>query len=134
MIAFKLFCYILAAYGICNIIAFGSGPFKMFEWVRYYGDMIGHHFGKVFTCMMCLPTNFGLFFSLFDWFVLRNIELSPFNMIFSGTNYWYLAALLDAGFTSAIVWLIYKLDDYLASNTKVEYEEDEPEDDNKIIL
>lgn len=131
MILLKLFCYILTAYGVCNIIAFGSGPFKVFEWIRYFGNNIGSHFGKVFTCMMCLPTNFGIVFSLLDWFFIKNIELSPFNMIFNNTNHWFLAAICDAGFTSAIVWLIYKLDEYLASNTKTEY--DDSDNENKIL-
>ena len=33
-----IFLYCLMAYGACNVIVFGSGPFKIFEYIRYWAD------------------------------------------------------------------------------------------------
>ena len=54
-----IFCYCMVAYGLSNMMVFGSGPFRIFEHIRYVSSLIGEHFGQLFTCMMCFPANFG---------------------------------------------------------------------------
>lgn len=108
--------YCIMAYGACNIIVFGSGPFKIFETIRYYAEEINEHFGQLFNCMMCLPANFGLLCSLFNWFLIP-IAFTPFNIVFAGTSLWWLAMLCDGAFTSGIVWLIHTVQEHIENKT-----------------
>ena len=107
-----IFCYCIVAYGLCNMMVFGSGPFRIFEHIRNISNAIGEHFGMLFSCMMCLPANFGWFISLIDWFLLPKIAFTPFNIILAGTGYWWLALILDCCFTTGIVWLIHHVEEY----------------------
>ena len=108
--------YCIMAYGACNVIVFGSGPFKIFERIRYWSDYIDEHFGQLFSCMMCLPTNFGIICSLVNWFLIP-IAFTPFNLVFAGTSLWWLAMLCDGAFTSGIVWLIHTVQEYIENKT-----------------
>lgn len=105
---FILICYFIMAYGACNVIVFGSGPFKIFEYIREGAFRISEHFGLLFSCMMCLPTNFGIICSLVNWFLIP-IAFTPFNIIFAGTNLWWLAMLCDGALTSGAVWIIHQI-------------------------
>jgi hypothetical protein len=113
MMWLSVFAYILAAFGICNMIAFGSGPFRIFERIRDWSASISEHFGLLFRCMMCLPANFGWIMSLIDWFLIPAIAFTPFNILFGGVSgLWWLAMILDCCFTSGIVWLLHQLDEW----------------------
>ena len=57
-----IFLYIIAVYGLSNMMVFGSGPFRIFEHIRGISSSISEHFGKLFSCMMCFPANVGLFY------------------------------------------------------------------------
>lgn len=122
MAMLNIFCYIIMAYGACNVIAFGDGPFYIFTRLREWANNISPHFGKVFTCMMCLPANFGWICSLFNWFCIP-IQFTPFNIILHdyNSNLWWLAALCDGAFTTGIVYLIYIMNEYLEK--RIEYYE-----------
>jgi hypothetical protein len=73
---------------------------------------IGTHFGSLFSCMMCLPTNFGIIASLVNWFFIP-IAFTPFNILFGGcTGLWWLAMLCDGAFTSGIVWIIHHVEEF----------------------
>ena len=135
----------LTAYGACNVIAFGDGPFYIFSRLREFAHNISPHFGKVFSCMMCLPANFGWICSLVNWFFIP-VMFTPFNIIFNGCdNLWWLAALCDGALTSGIVYLIYIFNEYLEK--RIDYYEqntyrdetnidgyDSAENDNKVLL
>ena len=108
--------YCIMAYGACNVIVFGSGPFKIFDRIRYWSDYIGEHFGQLFSCMMCLPTNFGIICSLVNWFLIP-VAFTPFNLVFAGTSLWWLAMLCDGAFTSGIVWFIHTVQEYIENKT-----------------
>lgn len=108
--------YCIMAYGACNVIVFGSGPFKIFERIRYWSDYVDEHFGQLFSCMMCLPTNFGIICSLVNWFLIP-VAFTPFNLVFAGTSLWWLAMLCDGAFTSGIVWLIHTVQEYIENKT-----------------
>ena len=118
-----IFCYCIAAYGISNMFVFGSGPFRVFEWIRYLTNRISDHFGTLFTCMMCFPANLGLVCSLINWFFIP-VALTPFNILLGSTTLWWLAALCDCGFTSGVVWLLHHIEEYFekddGTNTIVE--------------
>lgn len=116
-----IFCYIIVSYGACNVIAFSDGPFYIFYRIREFANNISTHFGKLFSCMMCLPANFGWICSLFNWFLI-SVPFTPFNIIFNGNeNLWALAALCDGALTSGAVYLIYILNEYLEK--KIDYYE-----------
>lgn len=124
-----IFIYSIVAYGICNIIVFGSGPFRIFEKIREWSNDINEHFGQLFSCMMCLPTNLGVVLSLLNWFIIP-IAFTPFNILFAGYgSLWWLAMILDGAFTSGIVWLIHHVEEYfenkvITSGEKVYDDED----------
>jgi hypothetical protein len=117
-----VFCYILVAYGACNVIAFGDGPFYIFTRIRAWANSISEHFGKLFSCMMCLPANFGWIFCLVNWFCFPMVAVTPFNIILGGySSLWWLAALCDGAFTTGVVYLIYIVNEYLEK--KIDYYE-----------
>lgn len=111
-----IFLYSIVAYGACNVIAFGSGPFRIFERLREWADGISEHFGSLFGCMMCLPTNFGILCSIFNWFLIP-IAFTPFNIVFAGSSLWWLAMLCDGAFTTGIVWLIHTVQEHIENKT-----------------
>ena len=107
-----IFCYCIVAYGACNVIVYGSGPFRIFEHIRNGAMEFGTHFGSLFSCMMCLPTNFGIIASLINWFFIP-IAFTPFNILFNNCyELWWLAMLCDGAFTSGIVWLIHHVEEF----------------------
>ena len=57
----KLLIFLLIAYGISNILVFGS-IFK--SWRNFWSNVNPNFFGTLFTCMICLPTYVGFFGSL----------------------------------------------------------------------
>ena len=113
-----IFLYSIVAYGACNVIAFGSGPFRIFERLREWADGISEHFGSLFGCMMCLPTNFGILCSIFNWFLIP-VAFTPFNIVFAGTSLWWLAMLCDGAFTTGIVWLIHTVQEHIENKTTI---------------
>ena len=114
---FIVLMYVLAVYGLSNIIVFGEGPFYILEKWRELMYNIHPNIGKLFSCMMCLPANIGWVASLVDWFLISSIAFTPFNIIFAGSGLWWLAMILDMGFTSGICWLLYVIDDYFEKKT-----------------
>ena len=104
--------YIFVAFGFCNMVAFGSGPFRIFERIRDWSEGVSEHFGLLFKCMMCLPANFGWIVSVLNWFLIP-VAITPFNIILAGTGLWWLAMILDCCFTTGVVWLLYVLDEWL---------------------
>ena len=125
---FILFLYCIAAYGFSNMMVFGSGPFRIFERIRNITDRISEHFGSLFKCMMCFPANLGWVLSLIDWFLIKSIAFTPFNILLAGTGLWWLALILDCFFTSGMVWLMHNVESFFENlgqgNQIQEFEED----------
>jgi hypothetical protein len=141
---FMTICYALMAYGACNILAFSEGPFNIFTRIREFAFNISENFGKVFTCMMCLPANFGWICSIVNWFLIP-IPFTPFNIIFYGeSDLWFLALLCDGAFTTGVVYILYLINEYIEK--KINYYEynslteddiegyDKAENEDKILL
>lgn len=120
-----IFLYCIAAYGISNMVVFGSGPFRIFEHIRNITDRISEHFGSLFKCMMCFPANLGWILSLADWFFIKEIAFTPFNILLLGTGLWWLALILDCFFTSGIVWLMHNFETFFENlgNANQQFEE-----------
>ena len=61
-----IIAYVFAAFGFCNMVAFGSGPFRIFERIREWSENISEHFGLLnvakiaglpfphFTCLIAV--------------------------------------------------------------------------------
>ena len=122
MIWVRIVCYILFAYGISIIFTQSVGPFNIFYRLRLWAEDVSDNFGMLFKCMLCFPTNVGWVFSLFNWFLIP-IPISPFNIILCGTNFWWLAAIMDACFTGGICHLLWNIDDYIDKSTPI-FEDD----------
>ena len=112
---FVIFIYIISVYGLSNMIAFGSGPFKIFEKIREWSSYVSEHFSSLFSCMMCLPANIGWIASLINWFFIPYIPITPFNLILIGTNLWWLALIGDCCFTTGIVWIVHNVESFFES-------------------
>ena len=110
-----VFLYSIAVYGISNMMVFGSGPFRIFEHIRNISSRISGHFGTMFSCMMCFPANVGWIASLIDWFFLKGVAITPFNILLIGTNLWWVALIADCCFTTGIVWLIHNIESFFES-------------------
>lgn len=110
-----IFLYIFAVYGLSNMVVFGSGPFRIFEYIREFSSNISQHFGTLFSCMMCFPANVGLIASIIDWFLLPSVAITPFNMLLLGTNLWWVALLADCCLTSGLVWIIHNIESFFES-------------------
>lgn len=102
-----LFIYLLLAYGITNIIVYGSIFYKFRELFNTkYTSLI---YGLV-TCPMCFSTWVGFALSIV---LLYFGQVTPISLVFELPN--YLTIFLDGCFTSGAVWLIFKMEDKLVS-------------------
>ena len=130
--------YCIAAYGLSNMVVFGSGPFRIFEHIRYISSSISPHFGQLFSCMMCFPANVGWVVSLIDWFFIKSIALTPANILLAGTGLWWLALLVDCCFTTGAVWLIHHFESFFESiaegTSKLQVDDTTPDEDNDDII
>lgn len=128
-----IFIYSIAIYGFSNMMAFGSGPFKIFEKIREWSEYISEHFSTLFKCMMCLPANLGWICSLINWFLIPEVAITPFNIILFGTNLWWVALIGDCCFATGIVWLIHNVESFFESIATGTASNQEDEEDNDII-
>lgn len=102
----KLLIFLLVAYGISNILVFGS-IFK--GWRNFWSNVNPNFFGTLFTCMICLPTYVGFFGS---WLVWSPTEY--YGIVNDGLNLGLftipkglISVFLDGCLTSGSVWLIH---------------------------
>jgi len=103
----KLLLFMLVAYGISNILVYGS----IFEkWRNFWSTVNPGFFGMLFTCMICLPTYVGFIGS---WLVYS--PSIDYEIVTEGINFFGLftfpkelvALFLDGCMTSGVVWLIH---------------------------
>jgi ABC-type polysaccharide/polyol phosphate export permease len=96
-----LIIYSLLAYGITNIMVFGS-IFK--EWRDFWEYFSPNFFGKLFGCPMCLSTWVGFFLSI----LFHNLG-STTPMLEYGMEFGFWSVLFDGVFTSGVVWLLHTI-------------------------
>lgn len=114
MNSLNIFIYIIAAYGLSEMMVFSQGPFGLFQRIRGLADRIG--FGDVFKCMVCLPTWVGITFSCLDIFVLKSICFTPSSILYpfaDGLVNIVFKIGVDAMFTAGICWLIYQIETFV---------------------
>lgn len=109
----KLLIFFLVAYGICNIIIFGS-IFK--KWRDFWSTVSPDFWGMLFTCFICLPTWVGFLGSALIW--------SPteyYQVVTSGVSFFGLftipkgliSVFLDGCLTSGVVWLLHSFQEMM---------------------
>ena len=102
----EIILIILVAYGISNIIVYGS----IFEKLREYAMAFSpNFFGKLLTCMMCTPFWVGFFLTLGSFLSGYN-QFSPFYNI--GLENIYLCLFLDSCLISGTTFIIHTLQEY----------------------
>jgi hypothetical protein len=112
-----IFCYVLTVYGLSNILVYGSGPFNIVGKFRTFSSKILPTLGDMLECMMCTSTNVGFIISLIDILILKNIEITPFNVLINNESYWLIIIFLDAFIASGGTWLLHTLQETLESLT-----------------
>jgi hypothetical protein len=101
----KILLFELLAYGITNILVFGS----IFEnWRQFWNKLNPSFFGKLVTCPLCLSTWIGAILSLI--FNLMGYSTPFFEY---GITFLPFLVFLDACFTSGCVWLLHTLQESL---------------------
>lgn len=132
--ALIIFIYSIFLYGISWMFVFADGPFYIFTRIRDLANSISEHFGKLFSCMVCFPSNLSWVMSLIDWFLIPQVAFTPFNILLAGTGLWWVAALMDIGFGAGIVWLIHNVVDLFENiSENINPSEVEEEQDQDII-
>tara|TARA_R110000824_G_scaffold111850_4_gene260613 strand:- start:3998 stop:4324 length:327 start_codon:yes stop_codon:yes gene_type:complete len=107
----ELIIWILAAYGMSQIVVFGS----IFEKPRAWITRNSKFFGDLLECMMCTSTWVGFFFSLIFYSPTLSMVTIPYTNIF-----------FDGMLASGAVWAI---------NAMVEwFEENKPKDKDSETL
>lgn len=110
----ELFLYTILVYSTSNIIAY-SGMFAFFRnWVQNIFGEESKIYGLI-TCMMCLPTWIGFFFSTL-FILLGHSEFSPFYS--AGLDIIALAVFLDGIFASGTSWLIHTFQEFFESDSE----------------
>lgn len=123
MVWFNCVLFFLVIYGMSYIITNGVGPFYIFMYIRKMAERVGDNFGMLFKCMLCMPTNLGIVFSLLDWFLIKDVAITPFNIILGNTDLWWLSALFDGCAAAGVSYFIYNMNEYL-ENANTSFEED----------
>ena len=97
----EIFIWILTAYGMSNILVFGS----IFENLRTWLIKKSEFFGDLIQCMMCTSTWVGFFFSLVFFSPTAELTVIPY------TNWFF-----DGMFASGSVWAINAIIEYFEEN------------------
>lgn len=118
------FSYCFCSYGIALLVTQSNGPFHIFEKWRNFSHSIHEQFGELFTCMMCFSTWVGLALSLINSLFFPSVYFTPFNVILGSVAPWWFIAILDMGFTCAVVWLIHQLEEMMERTGNVVYEDE----------
>ena len=102
----KLLIFFLVAYGICNIIIFGS-IFK--GWRDFWSEYSPNFWGMLFTCFICLPTWVGFFGSALIWSPTEHYEIvtNGLNVGLFTIPKGFISVFLDGCLTSGAVWLMH---------------------------
>lgn len=97
----EIFIWILAAYGMSQIIVFGSIFQKLRDWLikhsKFFGDLV--------QCMMCTSTWVGFFFSIAFFSPTESLITIPYTHIF-----------FDGMLASGSVWAINSIVEWFEKN------------------
>lgn len=109
-----VFIFALMMYGITNLLVFFPGPFGLIDGFRRVMKAISPRVSMMFDCMACTSTNVAWIFSAINLWLIPSYHFTPGNIIFNGdTDYWYMILILDAGFSTGIVWLLWRFEEMM---------------------
>lgn len=126
----KLLIFLLVAYGISNILVFGS-IFKF--WRNFWSNINPNFFGTLFTCMICLPTYVGFFGSWLVWSPTEYYDVVNKDLSFMGLFIipkTLISVFLDGCLTSGAVWLIHSFQEATERHFNVNNNND---DDTEVV-
>lgn len=124
---YELFIFLVfsfTSYSLVNMLIYFDGPFMIFDYIRRGASAISDQFGELFTCQACCSTWVSFFISALNIIFVPKLPFTPFNLILNDSGLWWLTILLDGLCGSGIVWLMFRLEDYLTNNA----EEDDGEE------
>jgi hypothetical protein len=107
--------YFLFAYGLSNLLVFGTGPFNLLSAIRKYARKILNTLGDMLDCMMCTSANIGWIVSLLNVLFIST-PLTPMMILYGNVLPWYLIIFGDLCITSGAVWLIHNIEEALERN------------------
>jgi hypothetical protein len=116
----KLLLFLLIAYGISNILIFGS-IFR--PWRDFWEKVSPNFFGSLFTCFICLPTWIGFVGSYLIWSPSIDYGVVTNSVPFFGLFEFpkeVVATFLDGCLTSGAVWLIHTLQEAIERHFNVD--------------
>lgn len=105
--------YTIAAYGLANLLVYGTGPFDMLVHFRRLCGRILPTLGDMLECMMCTSANVGWIVSALNLIFFPDMDLTPFKSMIGDPSRWYVIVLGDLCFTSGAVWLIHSAQEAL---------------------
>jgi hypothetical protein len=108
----SIIMYVLFAYGLTNLLVYGTGPFDVLSKFRQFARRMLNTLGDMLDCMMCTSTNVGWIVSLLN-ILFISVPLTPMMVLYSSVLPWYIIIFGDACITSGAVWLIHTLQEYL---------------------
>ena len=97
----EIFIWIIAAYGMSNILVFGS----IFESLREFLIKKSTFFGDLIQCMMCTSTWVGFLFSLTFFSPTLELTIIPYTS-------WFFDGMLASG----AVWAINAIIEWFEEN------------------
>ena len=105
----KLLIYSIFAYGLSNLLVYGTGPWNILSKIREFAKEKLGTVGDMLECMMCTSTNIGWVLSLFNIILIPSVKLTPCNALIDVCNPFVALIVIigDACFTSGVVWLIH---------------------------
>jgi len=121
----KLLIFLLIAYGVSNIIIFGS-IFK--KWRDFWSKISPTFWGMLFTCMICLPTWVGFLGSALIWSPTEHYEIvtNGLNVGLFTISKSFISVFLDGCLTSGVVWLIHSFQEAIERHFSLPDNNDEP--------
>ena len=108
----KLLIFLLVAYGMSNIVIFGS-IFK--GWRDFWTKVSPKFWGSLFTCFICLPTWLGFFGSWLIWSPTEHYQIvtEGLNLHLFTIPKGLISVFLDGCLTSGAVWLLHTVQESL---------------------
>lgn len=120
MLIFSLLVYILACYGLSNMVVYSKGPIHMFESWRNWINEVWPAFGELFSCMMCFPFWAGVLFSILDLFIFPNMVFTPFAILMSlvPVTFWSVLAIimLNGILSSGTTWILHNIEEFFENH------------------
>lgn len=111
LIIFIIFSF--TSYSLVNMLIYFDGPFKIFHYIRSIAALISPQFEELFRCQACCSTWVSFFISTLNLVLIPSIPFTPFNMLLGDTDLWWLIIMLDGLCGSGVVWMLFRLEDYL---------------------